>query len=56
MVPREGCTVTPEEIRAFYQGKVPSWSMPDRVVIAESLPHGATGKILKTELRRIYAG
>ena len=55
VVPREGCSVTPEEIRAFYQGKVPSWSMPDRVVIAESLPHGATGKILKTELRRLYA-
>jgi len=25
------------------------------VVIAESIPHGATGKILKTELRKIYA-
>jgi acyl-coenzyme A synthetase/AMP-(fatty) acid ligase len=24
------------------------------VVVAEELPHGATGKILKTELRRIY--
>jgi len=23
--------------------------------VAESLPHGATGKVLKTELRRIYA-
>jgi len=27
----------------------------DRVLIAESIPHGATGKILKTELRKIYA-
>jgi non-ribosomal peptide synthetase component E (peptide arylation enzyme) len=29
--------------------------VPDRVVIAEALPHGATGKVLKTELRRMYA-
>ena len=56
VVPRAGCTLTPEEMRAFYQGKVPSWSVPDRVVIADALPHGATGKILKTELRRLYAG
>jgi fatty-acyl-CoA synthase len=56
VVPREGCNPTPEALRAFYQDKVPSWSIPDRVVVAESLPHGATGKVLKTELRRTYAG
>ena len=55
VVPRAGCTITPEEIRAFYQGKVPGFSMPDRVVVADALPHGATGKVLKTELRRLYA-
>jgi fatty-acyl-CoA synthase len=55
VVPRPGCSPTPESLRAFYTGKVPSWSIPDRVVVAESLPHGATGKILKTELRRIYS-
>ena len=55
VVPRAGCTITPEEIRAFYRGKVPGFSMPDRVVVAEALPHGATGKVLKTELRRLYA-
>jgi 3-(methylthio)propionyl---CoA ligase len=55
VVPRQGCTPTPEELRAFYKDKVPSWSIPDRVVVAESIPHGATGKILKTELRKIYA-
>jgi acyl-CoA synthetase (AMP-forming)/AMP-acid ligase II len=26
------------------------------VVIVESIPHGATGKILKAELRRLYRG
>jgi fatty-acyl-CoA synthase len=41
-------------LREFCRGKLPDWSLPDRVVIADSIPHGATGKILKTELRKIY--
>ena len=55
VVPRAGCYPTAEDLRAFYKGKVPNWSIPDRVEIVEALPHGATGKILKTELRRRYA-
>jgi acyl-CoA synthetase (AMP-forming)/AMP-acid ligase II len=55
IVPRPGCEPSPEGVRGFFTGKVPKWSVPDRVVIAESLPHGATGKVLKTELRRLYA-
>jgi fatty-acyl-CoA synthase len=55
VVPRPGCSPQPEALRDFYIGKVPKWSIPDRVVIAESIPHGATGKILKSELRRLYA-
>jgi fatty-acyl-CoA synthase len=56
VVPRPGAAPDPAALRAYYEGKVPNWSIPDRVVVAPSLPHGATGKILKTELRRIYAG
>jgi fatty-acyl-CoA synthase len=55
VVARAGCTPSPEGLREFCRGKMPDWSIPDRVVIAESIPHGATGKILKTELRRLYA-
>jgi fatty-acyl-CoA synthase len=55
VVPRPGRTPTPDALREFYRGKIPSWSIPDRVEVVDSLPHGATGKILKTELRRIYA-
>ena len=56
VVPRAGCAPQPDALREFCRGKLPDWSLPDRVVIAESIPHGATGKILKTELRRIYGG
>ena len=56
VVPRPGRAPTADALRAFYKDKVPTWSIPDRVIVAESLPHGATGKILKTELRKRYAG
>jgi fatty-acyl-CoA synthase len=55
VVPRVGHEPQPDDVRAFFTGKVPNWSIPDRVIIAEELPHGATGNILKTELRRLYA-
>ena len=36
--------------------KIAKWWMPDDVVFVESLPHTATGKLLKTELRAQYHG
>ena len=56
VVLRPGCAPSPESLREFCRGKLPDWSIPDRVVIADSIPHGATGKILKAELRRLYRG
>jgi len=56
VVPRSGCAPSADALREFCRGKMPDWSIPDRVVIADSIPHGATGKILKTELRKLYAG
>jgi acyl-coenzyme A synthetase/AMP-(fatty) acid ligase len=29
---------------------------PDDVIFVDSLPHTATGKLLKTELRKLYGG
>jgi len=55
VVPRAGCNPQPDALREFCRGKMADWSVPDRVVIADSIPHGATGKVLKAELRRIYA-
>jgi acyl-CoA synthetase (AMP-forming)/AMP-acid ligase II len=54
VVPRAGCSPDPTALRAFFEGKVSKWSIPDNVLIVESIPHGATGKILKNELRRLY--
>ena len=49
-----GATVTREALLAFYRDKVAKWWIPDDVVFVEALPHTATGKLLKTELRRLY--
>jgi fatty-acyl-CoA synthase len=39
----------------LFEGKVAKWWTPSDVVFAESLPLGATGKVLKTELRKRYS-
>ncbi len=54
MVPRPGHTVDPESVLRMYQGQVAKWWLPDAVVVVNELPHTATGKLLKTELRTRY--
>jgi fatty-acyl-CoA synthase len=48
---KPGAEVTREELLKFYEGKTAKWQIPDDVVFVESIPLGATGKILKTRLR-----
>jgi fatty-acyl-CoA synthase len=40
-----------EELLKYYEGKTAKWQIPDDVVFVESIPLGATGKMLKTKLR-----
>ena len=54
VVLKEGAKATGDELRAFFEGKVAKWAVPDDVVIVDALPHTATGKILKRELREKY--
>ena len=54
--PREGRAPTKQSILAFLSDKLPKWWMPDDVVFVDSLPHTATGKLLKTELRQRFHG
>jgi fatty-acyl-CoA synthase len=51
-----GASATREELLAFYAGEVARWAAPDDVIFVDELPHGATGKLLKTALRARYAG
>ena len=49
-----GSTVMPRELIDFLGAHVARWWLPDEVVFVESLPHTATGKLLKTQLREQY--
>ena len=40
---------------AFLGERFPRWMVPDDVVIVDELPHTATGKVMKTRLRELYA-
>lgn len=53
-VRRKGSKLTPADLLAFYDGKIAKWWMPDDVLFVDELPHGATGKLLKTKLRELY--
>ncbi|MCB1310861.1 MAG: long-chain-fatty-acid--CoA ligase [Sedimentitalea sp.] len=50
----EGESPTEDELLAFYEGKIASWQVPDKVVFIEALPLNATGKVLKRSLREQF--
>ena len=52
---KPGASATCEELLGFYEGKVARWAVPDDIIFVDGLPHGATGKLLKTVLRARYA-
>jgi acyl-CoA synthetase (AMP-forming)/AMP-acid ligase II len=54
-IKKEGATVTKEDVLAFLNGKIAKWWMPDDVVFVKDIPHTATGKIQKVELRQQFA-
>jgi fatty-acyl-CoA synthase len=48
---KEGHSATREDLLTYLDGKIAKWWMPDDVAFVTSIPHTATGKILKTALR-----
>jgi acyl-CoA synthetase (AMP-forming)/AMP-acid ligase II len=54
--PRDGKKPSKQSLVDFLSGKLPKWQVPDDVVFVDSLPHTATGKLLKTELRQRFHG
>jgi len=55
VVKAEGQDAGKEELLAWYKGKVATWCVPNDVVFIDELPHTATGKVKKIELRRQFA-
>ena len=43
-----------DSVISFLSDKIAKWWLPDDVIFVEELPHGATGKLVKTGLREQY--
>ena len=51
---KPGAEVTREELLDFYNGRIAKWWTPDDVAFVDSIPLGATGKMLKNRLRETF--
>ena len=56
VVRNEGSELTAEDLISYYDGKVAKWWIPDDVAFVDRLPHTATGKLLKMDLRDRFEG
>jgi fatty-acyl-CoA synthase len=54
VIKKPGMDVSKEELIKFYEGKIAKWWTPDDVAFVETLPIGATGKILKNRIRESF--
>jgi acyl-CoA synthetase (AMP-forming)/AMP-acid ligase II len=55
VVAKSHAPVSRESVLAHFQGKIAKWWIPDDVVFVDEMPHTATGKISKMELRARFA-
>ncbi len=54
IVKNENEEISKEALLKWLEDKVAKWWLPDDVVFVDAIPHTATGKILKTELREQF--
>ncbi|MBS27315.1 MAG: long-chain fatty acid--CoA ligase [Alphaproteobacteria bacterium] len=54
VVPAAGRTPSHEDLTVYLSDKVAKWWLPDDTILTDELPLGATGKVLKTELREKF--
>ena len=54
VVVQEGQTLTEDELIEWCKGKIGRFKIPKSVVITDAIPRTPTGKILKTELRKLF--
>jgi fatty-acyl-CoA synthase len=50
----EGDDLSEEEMLAWFDGKIAKWWTPEAVQFVDELPHTATGKLQKVELREMF--
>jgi fatty-acyl-CoA synthase len=55
IIKAEGAELEKEQMLGWLEGKIAKWWIPDDVVFVDEIPHTATGKIKKIELRKQFA-
>ena len=55
VVRKPGAQLDGQALLRFYEGRLAKWQIPDDVVFVDSIPLGATGKMLKARLREQLA-
>jgi acyl-CoA synthetase (AMP-forming)/AMP-acid ligase II len=56
VVPREGQSVSEQEVVDYCKEHLASYKKPRKVIFTDTLPRNPSGKVLKRELRKTYAG
>ena len=56
VVRKPGASVEADDVRAYLSERVAKWWLPDAIEFVDDLPHTATGKLLKTQLREEWGG
>ena len=55
IVPKAGCDVSLEDVKAFCQGKIAGYKIPKAIELVDKIPKNETGKVIKRELRDRFA-
>jgi fatty-acyl-CoA synthase len=55
VVRKQGCTIGPEKLRAYLEGKVAKWWLPERWAFIDEIPKTSVGKFDKKVLRSRHA-
>jgi long-chain acyl-CoA synthetase len=53
LVPRDGETLTEEEVTAYCKEKLAAYKVPKQIEFVEELPKSAIGKVLRRQLREV---
>ena len=55
VVAAPGAQVNKDEVFAYLEGQVAKWWIPEDLIVVDEIPHTATGKISKKDLRTQFA-
>jgi len=51
VTPVAGSSLQPEDVREHCRHRLPTFKVPERVVFLSTLPHNASGKVVKSALK-----